>query len=234
MISQDSSVANRLFFILIITFLLCSGFANGQFRLKGLGAGLGGNRSEFEHTTTDIKPEKTDPRLGFNTGIEIDFGIAQDWLEFNPSFYFIQNGTKDYYSNLSQFIDSLAENRVRFDYIGLALPLTAYIGFGEEKHYNYNGISINGSFYVDYAFKASSESELGSTDEVEFNSGSDQFDYGLDASFDMFFGGGIQIRVGYRYGIQNIEFFNPASPGLKQVVSNRGLYVSIGYRKLLE
>lgn len=216
----------KLFIISIGFFLPIIAF--GQ--LSGIGLNAGGSASTFdyENQTTNNNGFNSEAQVGGTGGVRLDFDLNSDYVKVSPEFFIVQNGSKEYYQNFNSLSNSIIENRVSLNYVGLYLPITFYIPLGDDYD-NYNGILIQGRLFGDYAISGEIENSKDIT-EVQFKKPSDQFDYGYSIEGG-FVSNGIKISIGYNWGIKNIEFSNTLATlnSGNYLVNNRGLTLQIGY-----
>lgn len=200
------------------------GILNGQ--VSGMGITGGGNFANLKAPESN-SDSNTNP--GGGAGLRFDFNIVDEFIKFSPEFFFQQKGSNDYIKN----IDDLQFGQISLSYLGIYLPVSLYVPMSEESEYAYNGLFLQGKFYIDYSV-AATQIKDSETRILQFASGGDKFDFGY--SFE---GGvihnGLQLLIGYNQGIKNIDFIDSFGNSEKEIsAKNSGVYLSLGYAHKFE
>lgn len=200
----------------------------GNAQLSGAGLSGGGSFSTFDYTGDSQTSLDNGTKSGATGGIRLDFDLGSgDVLKFSPELFFVQNGSKDYYSSLGMLVNDLRS--VTLNYIGLYLPLTVYLPLGGDEFYDkYHGVMIQARVFTDYAINGTIQGGYGGS--VDFGDLLDRFDLGY--SFEAGFAyEGLNIMLGYNKGIKDIEFNDSIASGSEgqSIINNRGLTLQIGY-----
>ncbi len=231
-----------LFTVLFISFYFI-GFA----QLKGIGVNGGGSSSSFEHgnQVKQINNFDTDSQQGGTGGIKLDFYLGEsDVFSFSPEIFLVENGSDEYYKDLSILQNDLIKRNVSLNYIGLYLPVAMYVAIDEVfsngeyvTDYNYHGIIVQGKLFADYVI-GGEISERGTntgtrlgTKEVNFEKPADKFDFGFSVEAGLAYMGWT-IIFGYNWGVKNIKFENAlgySRSSTDYLVNNKGLTLQMGY-----
>lgn len=216
-------------FKLFIMFLFVPISAFSQ--LTGVGVNTGGSFSTFEYgeQVNNVSQFDNGTQGGGTGGLRFDFDLNSEFIKLSPEFFFVQNGSKEYYVDVNILLNDVIKNTVSLNYIGLYVPITFYLPLADDGD-NYNGILIQGRLFADYAISGEvKNSALGSMD-IEFDKGTDKLDFGYSIEGG-FVSNGLKLSLGYNWGVKNIEFTN-AIGGLNSedyLINNKGLTLQIGY-----
>jgi hypothetical protein len=191
-----------------------------------LGISGGATAANFDYGENIGNPDyANEEKIGFNGGIKLNVELGKQKLFYiTPELFINQNGTKDeYYTSFSTLVDSLAQNRVSLDYVGLYLPFK--INLQSKKG---AGVYFMGSGYADYAIAARLNSNVAEGEKVEFESEKDKIDFGYRLCIGLMFEESVGLEIGYNKGIKNIEFSTQVTnSNTKYLINNRGLTISL-------
>lgn len=228
----------KVLYSILISCLLYYSQLSGQF--TGLGINGGGNIASFDYQngTQGLSDFENSSKLGGAAGIKLDFNLSSENLKFTPEIFINQNGSKEFYTDLSLFQNDVISRTVSLDYIGAYLPLNLYIplddGTGITDYY-YNGLFASASIYFDYVIGSDLSSDFHSKSKLEFRNSSDKMDFGV-ALMAGFLYENMLIQFGYDHGIKNIEFADESGGQSNSLVlvNNRGFTLKVGYMYKLE
>lgn len=224
-------------FLLFIYFSFFVSISFGQF--SGIGANVGGNASEFvEEEAVGMTPNEQKNKYGANAGIKFEWNLFQkEWLKLSPELYFIQKGSKEFYSKQS-LIQAITDKSLNLDYSGICLPLKfEFNGNRSVYHpsYGYRDETFTWGYfqanlYGDYTF--SGATSIGET--IEFENTVGRIDYGFSVNAGIAVANGVFVQVGYQRGLKNINFLTVDvqnnTGSINYLVQNKNFTVAIAYQ----
>lgn len=215
----------------------------GQAQLSGFGIGAGGTASTFNYgnqinSSSGIDNFDNGDKVGGTGGIQFDFDLASEFVKLSPELFIIQNGSREFYNDFTQFQGDLVERSINLDYVGFYLPVKFYAPI--DNGYNitdqvFHGLIAEISGFFDYAMNGSILGNNSIDEKVSFAKDVDRFDVGFSLSAGIIMNG-FFLKFGYQKGIKNIEFSNAAGGTDDQnyLINNRGFTLSIGFAQKIE
>lgn len=227
---------------LTLMYLIFSTDATAQF--VGFGVTPGGNAAQFINSEQSLPNNPSLPadqgnKLGGNGGIKLEWMLFhKEWLKLSPEFYILQKGSKEYYSSVQQFSQSVVNRRIDLDYVGVMVPLKFEIkGTGTIFSPTPYGVTSDEVEYTVLYFQANFFGDLNigartsSGDQVTFDNFTDKIDSGFSAQVGLALNLNTFIQFGYNRGVKNVKFMTQnnttQSTNAAYLINNRNFTISM-------